>query len=292
MTDNKSMFSSLAPCRRRIKVGGGSIYSTEKGTVKLVIDNRSVFLEDALLVPGLGCTLVSAKKLLGSELIGNFDNHAMQFRRKSDKELMLEARMINGLYIVSHISTAADGRRFTTADNNLRTALQAKEFTSSPEQDTESEPEEDIIEADAEIERLDTSQHPRISKVERNRVARQIRSAALQEPRIPRIMASFTLKEKRLQRELARYVHYHRRFCHAGPEALSLLHTVSNIKKIVIPEQIPICETCARQKIHKRQSKKLAEHKQEPLALISFDVAGPFPKSYRGYRYFGEIIDN
>jgi hypothetical protein len=87
-------------------------------------------------------------------------------------------------------------------------------------------------------------------------------------------------------------VYYHRRFCHANPQTLALLHTVCDIKKIVIPEQIPLCETCARQKIHKRQSKKLAAHKQELLALFSFDVAGPFHTSFRGYRYFGEVVDN
>lgn len=33
-------------------------------------------------------------------------------------------------------------------------------------------------------------------------------------------------------------------------------------------------------------------HAAEPLALISFDIAGSFPSSYCGYRYFGELIDN
>ncbi|KAI1000823.1 hypothetical protein K3495_g7374 [Podosphaera aphanis] len=75
-------------------------------------------------------------------------------------------------------------------------------------------------------------------------------------------------------------------------EALSLLHTVCDIKKINIPERILLCVTCAAQKIKKKQPKKLAEHALESLALISFDVAGPFPPSYRGYRYFGEIVDN
>ncbi|KAI1006804.1 hypothetical protein K3495_g1408 [Podosphaera aphanis] len=39
-------------------------------------------------------------------------------------------------------------------------------------------------------------------------------------------------------------------------------------------------------------SKNLAQHKTEPLELISFDVAGPFPMSLRGNRYFLQAIDN
>ena len=100
-----------------------------------------------------------------------------------------------------------------------------------------------------------------------------------------------SFNDKRMQRELSRYSYHHRRFCHASSQAISLLHTVCNIKKIVIPEKIPLCDICAAQNLKKRQPKKLAENAAEPLALISFDVAGPFPP-YRGYRYFGELIDN
>ncbi|KAI1003486.1 hypothetical protein K3495_g4722 [Podosphaera aphanis] len=39
-------------------------------------------------------------------------------------------------------------------------------------------------------------------------------------------------------------------------------------------------------------SKILAPHKKESLELISFDIAGPFPTSLRGNRYFLQIIDN
>ena len=81
-----------------------------------------------------------------------------------------------------------------------------------------------------------------INKRERNAVFRQTRKAKAEgsktEPTEKKVQ-NFTLKERRLQRELTRYVHYHRRCCHASPQALSLLHTVSNIKKIVIPDQIP-----------------------------------------------------
>ena len=70
------------------------------------------------------------------------------------------------------------------------------------------------------------------------------------------------------------------------------IHTACDIKKIVIPGKLPLCDICAAQKIRKRKSKKLAEHAAEPSALIIFDIAGPFPASYRGYRYFGGLINN
>lgn len=36
----------------------------------------------------------------------------------------------------------------------------------------------------------------------------------------------------------------------------------------------------------------MAKQKDEKLALISIDIAGPFPPSIDGYRYLAEIIDN
>lgn len=38
--------------------------------------------------------------------------------------------------------------------------------------------------------------------------------------------------------------------------------------------------------------KLLSEHKAFLLALIQFDIAGPFPISLRGNRYFMLIIDS
>ena len=38
--------------------------------------------------------------------------------------------------------------------------------------------------------------------------------------------------------------------------------------------------------------KTLSEHKPQKLELVQFDIAGPFPKSLCGNRYFMLIIDN
>ncbi len=86
------------------------------GTAVIKLENgRHVFLEDTLHVLGIGYMLVSVKKLLGSKLIGQFDAHRILFSRHSDNVLLIEAKMRNGLYIVSQITKEADGISFTTS---------------------------------------------------------------------------------------------------------------------------------------------------------------------------------
>ncbi len=78
------------------------MWSDRIGIVVIKLENgRHVFLEDTLYIPGIGCTLMSAKKLLRSKLIGQFDAHHILFSRRSDNVLLIEAKMRNGLYIVS-----------------------------------------------------------------------------------------------------------------------------------------------------------------------------------------------
>src|ERR1700712_255666 len=117
MTHVRSLFRSrLEPCRRSIQVGGGRLYSEGKGTATIKLKNgRSVLLEDTLYVPGMGCTLVSAKKLAGSALIGQFDDKRMLFSRRSDNVPLIEAKVRGGLYILSKFAKVADGQTFGTA---------------------------------------------------------------------------------------------------------------------------------------------------------------------------------
>ncbi|KAI6247058.1 hypothetical protein HI914_04937 [Erysiphe necator] len=69
MTDNKSLFSSsLKPCRRRIQVGGGYIYSDGIGTAMVKLkDGNYIFLANTLFVPDLGCNLLSVKKMVAGD---------------------------------------------------------------------------------------------------------------------------------------------------------------------------------------------------------------------------------
>lgn len=300
MTDQASLFTSaLKPCRRSIRVGGGRLWSAGIGTMIISPGNeRFVLLEDALFVPNLGCTLISARKLAASGCIGSFNKERMVFTRESNHDDLIEAKSKGGLYIVSNISKSANGMTFGNAlykEPPPRTTPTGDTIYSSPVIENVFSALDDegssLSENDdpTEVERISTHTD-NLPRRERNKTYRQSRSRSPRQE-YPKVI-NFTLKERRTQRELARYVYYHRRFCHASPKALSLLHTVCSIKKIIIPTQLPLCETCSRQKSRKRQSKKLAVHAQEPLALISFDVAGPFPTSYRGYNYFGEIVDN
>src|SRR6266536_1620617 len=131
MTDVDTLFSEpLKPCQRSIQVGGGSLWSDRIGTAVIKLENgRHVFLEDMLHIPGIGCTLVSAKKLLGSKLIGQFDAYCMLFSRRSDNVLLIEAKMRNGLYIVSQIAKEVDSMSFTTSEKQVKPVVESDKIT-------------------------------------------------------------------------------------------------------------------------------------------------------------------
>jgi hypothetical protein len=94
-------------------------------------------------------------------------------------------------------------------------------------------------------------------------------------------------------REKERYLLYHRRFAHLGPAKIAKLHEVTTLeKKIKVPEKKEICEVCALTKMRNSIPKQLRDHKAEKLALVQFDIAGPFPTSLRGNRWFLLIIDS
>ncbi|KAK6611735.1 reverse transcriptase domain protein [Botrytis cinerea] len=97
--------------------------------------------------------------------------------------------------------------------------------------------------------------------------------------------------ETQRRNRLNRYWLWHRRFGHMGYGILSKLHLVTTLEKdIKLPADLEPCEVCAATKMKKHYSTVLAEHKKRPLALISLDVSGPFPASFRKKRYFAEII--
>jgi len=93
--------------------------------------------------------------------------------------------------------------------------------------------------------------------------------------------------------EKERYLLYHRRFAHLGPAKIATLHEVTTLQnKIRVPVKKEICEVCALTKMRNRIPTQLRDHKAEKLALIQFDIAGPFPTSLRGNRWFLLIIDS
>ncbi|KAI1003194.1 hypothetical protein K3495_g5013 [Podosphaera aphanis] len=95
------------------------------------------------------------------------------------------------------------------------------------------------------------------------------------------------------KRRAERYWLHHRRCGHAGPRVISLLHTVTDIDRpINVPPNLELCDVCLATKMKKFRSKKLANHKNIKLGLISIDIAGPFPLSIDGHKYFAEIVDS
>jgi hypothetical protein len=65
MTNQRQLFRSLAPVKRRtIKVGGGKLYSWHIGVCELrVLSRRTILLKDVLFVPNLGVNLLSSRKI-------------------------------------------------------------------------------------------------------------------------------------------------------------------------------------------------------------------------------------
>jgi hypothetical protein len=67
---------------------------------------------------------------------------------------------------------------------------------------------------------------------------------------------------------------------------ISKLHTITTLDQpIKIPKNLDICEVCAIAKMKNSIPKILADH-------IQFDIAGPFPTSLQGNRYFLLIVDS
>ncbi|KAI0995304.1 hypothetical protein K3495_g12878, partial [Podosphaera aphanis] len=94
-------------------------------------------------------------------------------------------------------------------------------------------------------------------------------------------------------KEQANYQLWHRRLNHLGPEKLRKLHKVTTLSTpIKVPNDNVMCGVCKLTKMRNYTPKTLSQHKNHRLALIQFDIAGPFPKSVRGNRYFMLIIDN
>ena len=89
------------------------------------------------------------------------------------------------------------------------------------------------------------------------------------------------------------YLLIHRRFNHLGPQKLRNLYKVTTlILPIEIPKKILLCHVYAISKIKNSIPKELLQRAERLLALVQFDIAGPFPLSVNGNQYFLLIIDN
>ncbi|KAI0996463.1 hypothetical protein K3495_g11717 [Podosphaera aphanis] len=89
------------------------------------------------------------------------------------------------------------------------------------------------------------------------------------------------------------YLLMHRRLNHLGPRKIRNLHKVTTLSKAIkVPTDLEICDVCATTKLTNIIPKELSAHESECLALVQFDIVGPFAPSLRGNKYLILIIDS
>ncbi|KAI1001825.1 hypothetical protein K3495_g6379 [Podosphaera aphanis] len=133
MSDQKSLFRRLIPIKRRkIMVGGGSLFSYFMGSAEVVCeDGSSMLLSGVLYVPELGINLLSGRKLCEDGFKGEFDAKHMYFKPRNSNQKVITATMKNGLYLVTNIANYMPKIR-----NNVDLALASMEI--DPSTDAES----------------------------------------------------------------------------------------------------------------------------------------------------------
>jgi hypothetical protein len=256
MTDKPDLFRGpMIPIKRRaVKVGGGRLYANFKGQVEMRVAGVSLILEDVLYVPGLGVNLLSSRKLCSEwNCLGIFNSSSMWFISE-DKQVILQANVKEGLYIVSRIIPGKLG--IEAAMIGLLEDVGQNETSQDPDscchQALTAEDDEHIH---------DDGEHG--------------------------------LRKLSRAENLARYRLMHRRFAHLGPEKLRNLHKVTTLKRpVLVPIDREMCRVCKLTKLRNRTNKALSPWKESILALASVDIAGPFLPTVRGNRYFAQVVDN
>ena len=73
--------------------------------------------------------LVSTKKLLGLELIGQFDAYYILFSRCSNNLPLIKAKVKNSLYIISKIAKEVDSISFVISIRQVKPVAESDEIT-------------------------------------------------------------------------------------------------------------------------------------------------------------------
>jgi hypothetical protein len=114
-----------------IQVGGGQLFSSQRGTVVIkAIDGSSKILRDVLYVLGLGVSLISARRLCKNGLKGSFDSKNIYFC-KNDK-LTVYTQQKDRLYVLKHISEEYTGKAFTVVIKREACRLETTRVASEP----------------------------------------------------------------------------------------------------------------------------------------------------------------
>ena len=92
-----------------------------------------------------------------------------------------------------------------------------------------------------------------------------------------------------------RFELWYRRFAYCNPEKLQYLYKVTDLKEriqILSSTKRSLYKVCKLSKLQNRICKELSPWKETILELISVDVYRLLPKTLRGNKYFGQIVDN
>jgi len=292
------------------------LYSWQKGEADIVCaDGSSMVLQDVLYVPNLGISLLSAQKLCNLGMEGGFNHTQMYFYNKEDPHMrkLITATHQKGLYVVSHVSkkfasfqqaTPGNGTPLREVQDASKRFLQLDQTQAFPTQvitsdDHATEPESPLTEGWETVKRKSryTRTLPSNSKIPLSNRYSALDSVV---PEIDTSPIEYTPAPQRDDLEISmskrtRYNLVHRRVGHLGPKIIGKLHKITTLKS---PVRIPskrlrdICDVCALTKMTNRIPKELSPHKLSKLDLVQLDIAGPFPKSLRGNRYFCLIIDS
>jgi hypothetical protein len=240
------------------------LYADFKGQVEMRVAGVSLILEDVLYVPGLGVNLLSSRKLCTAwNCLGVFNSDSMWFISEN-KQVILQANVKEGLYIVSKIIPGKLG---------LEAAMVSM------------------------LEDLGQNESPQyLEEPVRDETPREAcchRALAADEEDHIHDDGEHGLRKLSRTENLARYRLMHRRFAHLGPEKLRNLHKVTTLKRpVLVPVDREMCRVCKLTKLRNRTNKALSPWKEAILALVSVDIAGPFLPTIRGNKYFAQIVDN
>jgi hypothetical protein len=100
---------------RRVKVRGGELKAEYMGDAELVcIDGSSMVLADALYIPNIGVNLLSVRQLCQAGM--RFSSNQDELYLKHKKNKIITAKMINRLYIVTHIANRHKEKAFQSME--------------------------------------------------------------------------------------------------------------------------------------------------------------------------------
>ena len=151
MTDKPILFRGpmIKIKRRTVKVGGGRLYADHMGQVEMKVSGVSLLLENVLFVPGLGVNLLSSRKLCTDwNCLGIFNDKSMWFISEN-KQVVLQANIKGGLYIISRILPGMQGIETAMIgmlegiDSGIMPALpqSANQPASQPDSQADSQPD-------------------------------------------------------------------------------------------------------------------------------------------------------